>query len=48
MLVPLPRPLPKVRWILDMGDLELLLPGEADTLVQQLRSFRPQEMGSEG
>ncbi|XP_023415840.1 zinc finger MYND domain-containing protein 10 isoform X2 [Cavia porcellus] len=31
-----------------MGDLELLLPGEADTLVQQLRSFRPQEMGSEG
>ncbi|KAM6160296.1 zinc finger MYND domain-containing protein 10 isoform 1-T1 [Erethizon dorsatum] len=31
-----------------MGDLELLLPGEADTLVHQLRSFRPQEMGSEG
>ncbi|XP_023561954.1 zinc finger MYND domain-containing protein 10 isoform X3 [Octodon degus] len=31
-----------------MTDLELLLPGEADKLVQQLRSFLPQEMGSEG
>lgn len=32
----------------DMGDLELLLPGEADVLVRELRSFPLREMGSEG
>lgn len=32
----------------DMGDLELLLPGEADLLVRGLRSFQLREMGSEG
>lgn len=31
-----------------MGDLELLLPGEADVLVRGLRSFRLLEMGSGG
>uniref|UniRef100_A0A2K6GSK8 Zinc finger MYND domain-containing protein 10 n=1 Tax=Propithecus coquereli TaxID=379532 RepID=A0A2K6GSK8_PROCO len=31
-----------------MGDLELLLPGEADVLVRRLRSFQLREMGSEG
>ncbi|XP_010345415.1 zinc finger MYND domain-containing protein 10 isoform X3 [Saimiri boliviensis] len=31
-----------------MGDLELLLPGEADVLVRGLRSFPLREMGSEG
>ncbi|KAB1264704.1 Zinc finger MYND domain-containing protein 10 [Camelus dromedarius] len=31
-----------------MGDLELLLPGEADLLVRGLRSFQLREMGSEG
>ncbi|XP_021565804.1 zinc finger MYND domain-containing protein 10 isoform X4 [Carlito syrichta] len=31
-----------------MDDLELLLPGEADVLVQGLRSFPLREMGSEG
>ncbi|XP_041533383.1 zinc finger MYND domain-containing protein 10 [Microtus oregoni] len=31
-----------------MGDLELLLPGEADVLVRGLRSFQLREMGSEG
>uniref|UniRef100_A0A8C7A3P5 Zinc finger MYND domain-containing protein 10 n=2 Tax=Neovison vison TaxID=452646 RepID=A0A8C7A3P5_NEOVI len=31
-----------------MGDLELLLPGEADVLVRGLRSFPPREMGSGG
>ncbi|XP_064451689.1 zinc finger MYND domain-containing protein 10 isoform X2 [Mirounga angustirostris] len=31
-----------------MGDLELLLPGEADELVRGLRSFPPREMGSGG
>nr|XP_054406689.1 zinc finger MYND domain-containing protein 10 isoform X2 [Pongo abelii] len=33
---------------LDMGDLELLLPGEAEVLVRGLRSFPLREMGSEG
>lgn len=33
---------------LDMGDLELLLPGEADVLVLGLRSFPLREMGSGG
>nr|XP_012626840.1 zinc finger MYND domain-containing protein 10 isoform X2 [Microcebus murinus] len=32
----------------NMGDLELLLPGEADVLVRRLRSFQLREMGSEG
>lgn len=32
----------------DMGDLELLLPGEADVLVRGLRSFPLREMGSGG
>lgn len=32
----------------DMGDLELLLPGEADVLVRGLRSFQLREMGSGG
>ncbi|PNI80464.1 ZMYND10 isoform 2 [Pan troglodytes] len=31
-----------------MGDLELLLPGEAEVLVRGLRSFPLREMGSEG
>nr|XP_051707575.1 zinc finger MYND domain-containing protein 10 isoform X2 [Oryctolagus cuniculus] len=31
-----------------MGDLELLLPGEADVLVRGLRSFPLREMGTEG
>nr|AAK21199.1 Blu protein [Mus musculus] len=31
-----------------MGDLELLLPGEAEVLVRGLRSFQLREMGSEG
>lgn len=31
-----------------MGDLELLLPGEAEVLVQGLHSFQLREMGSEG
>lgn len=31
-----------------MGDLELLLPGEADVLVRGLRSFPLREMGSGG
>ncbi|XP_052575937.1 zinc finger MYND domain-containing protein 10 isoform X2 [Peromyscus californicus insignis] len=31
-----------------MGDLELLLPGEADVLVRGLHSFQLREMGSEG
>ncbi|XP_022353317.1 zinc finger MYND domain-containing protein 10 isoform X1 [Enhydra lutris kenyoni] len=31
-----------------MGDLELLLPGEAEVLVRGLRSFPPREMGSGG
>ncbi|XP_036725342.1 zinc finger MYND domain-containing protein 10 isoform X2 [Balaenoptera musculus] len=31
-----------------MGDLELLLPGEADVLVRGLRSFQLREMGSGG
>lgn len=31
-----------------MGDLELLLPGEAEVLVRGLRSFQVREMGSEG
>ncbi|KAM5292803.1 zinc finger MYND domain-containing protein 10 [Ctenodactylus gundi] len=31
-----------------MDDLELLLPGEADVLVQRLRSFQLKELGSEG
>lgn len=32
----------------DMGDLELLLPGEADVLVRELCSFPLREMGSGG
>ena len=32
----------------DMGDLELLLPGEADVLVRGLRSFQLRDMGSRG
>ncbi|XP_003410136.2 zinc finger MYND domain-containing protein 10 [Loxodonta africana] len=32
----------------DMGDLELLLPGQADVLVRGLRSFPLREMGSGG
>nr|KAF6421560.1 zinc finger MYND-type containing 10 [Molossus molossus] len=32
----------------DMGDLELLLPGEADVLVRGLRSFPLLDIGSEG
>ncbi|XP_028612690.1 zinc finger MYND domain-containing protein 10 isoform X2 [Grammomys surdaster] len=31
-----------------MGDLELLLPGEAEVLVRGLRSFQLREMGSDG
>ncbi|KAL6049011.1 hypothetical protein STEG23_030650 [Scotinomys teguina] len=44
------RLLPKAKRILahGMGDLELLLPGEADALVRGLRSFQLREMGSEG
>jgi hypothetical protein len=42
--------LPKTKGILapGMGDLELLLPGEAEVLVRGLRSFQLREMGSEG
>lgn len=32
----------------DMGDLELLLPGEADVLVRGLRSLQLRDMGSRG
>lgn len=42
---------PKAKLVLvppSMGDLELLLPGEADVLVRGLRSFQLREMGSEG
>lgn len=32
----------------DMGDVELLLPGEADVVVRGLRSFPLREIGSRG
>lgn len=42
------RPFPLALCGHNMGDLELLLPGEADVLVRGLRSFPPREMGSGG